>query len=284
MNILVTGTNGFIGKHLLEDFRKQGLNAFPLKCRLPNYVEVSREIKDNKIDVIYHLAAKIPKGQPIDQKEFYRSNIEGTFDLLNAARENGVKKFIYSSSMAVYGLPETVPLDEGHPTNPFNIYGLTKLIGEQCCRMFEGCFDIIILRFSSVYGTGVTEPKATRIFAEQVLRGDNITIFGKGEAKNDYVYVRDILNALKMALNYQTKFDIFNIGAGHGLSTKELAAIITRLADTGSKISMVDKQELRPYDFIYNVGKAREKLGYRPTEPEQGLKLYLEDLKQLTNA
>jgi UDP-glucose 4-epimerase len=281
MKVLVTGSKGFIGHHLLAELKKSGIEAEAVESRIENKDDVEKEVGRKKPEIIIHLAARIPKGPKIDPTNFYNCNIAGTFNLLNASRMHGVKKFIFTSSMAVYGFPKTVPLNEEHPTEPFNQYGLSKLIGELCCKMFKGEFKIVVLRLSSVYGVGVTEPKATRIFAEQVLQGKDLTIYGKGESLNDYVYVQDVLQAFKATITYdKNDYDVFNIGAGQGMTTKNLAKIIIDLAGGSSKLIMVDKEELRPYDFVYDLGKAKRELNYRPHVPAEGLGNYLEDLRR----
>jgi len=285
MKILVSGGRGFIGKHLLDELKRSGLDAEAVQSRIENKSDVEKEVQAKKPDVIIHLAARIPKGPKIDPTDFYNCNIAGTFNLLNAGRQSGLKKFIYASSMAVYGLPQRVPLDESHPTNPFNQYGLSKLIGELCCQMFKGEFKILVLRLSSVYGVGVTEPKATRIFAEQVLQAKDLTVYGKGESLNDYVYVQDVLQGFKAAIAFdKNDYDVFNIGAGQGMTTKNLAKVIIELSGGKSKLTMVDREELRPYDFVYDLSKAKKELNYRPHAPEEGLKNYLDDLRKSMNA
>jgi nucleoside-diphosphate-sugar epimerase len=248
-SVLVTGGAGFIGSHLCE-----GLLARGYKVRvLDNLVYGQREavpaeaefiqgdIRDiatcqraaKDIHGIFHCAAMSRAGPSQEQIDVCtQSNIAGTQNMLLAARDAGVQRFIYSGSSTYYGNRPT-PHRESDPSDLLNIYGLTKRVGEQYCLLFDEGFDLptVILRYFNVYGprqpeTG-TYALVLGIFLRRHADDQVLEIHGDGQQRRDFVHVRDVVAANIAAYQSQVRREVFNVGSGECFSVKELANMIS---------------------------------------------------------
>lgn len=249
-NILITGGSGFIGSNLVDFFVKEGHNVFVIdnlstglednhnkKASYFMYdivecIDDSEPISDfivkNEISIVYHLAACADIFLSINNPEkVYKINLDASIAILNACSAANIKKFIFASTSAVYGEPETLPVSENHVTNPISPYGLTKLGFEQYMNFFQINHDIemIVFRFPNVYGfrqRSDLEGGVVAIFHEVIENNEQIHIFGDGEQTRDWVDVRDIVIALSLALNDLGKFQIMNLGSGKKTSINML--------------------------------------------------------------
>ena len=153
--------------------------------------------------------------------------------MLNLSRRSEVKRFIFSSSSAVYGNPKYVPIDENHPTNPLSPYALHKLIGEQYCKLYSDIYglDTVCLRYFNVYGNRMSNKGAYKsvisVFREQYNKKQPLNIVNDGEQKRDFVSVNDIIQANILCANNQDTFkgNIYNIGTGKAYTVNEIADI-----------------------------------------------------------
>lgn len=298
-NILVTGATGFIGSYLCEALLQKGHAVFGLsnstdtqkikhlidqkefhflKGDILDLAGLNKIIKENKIEVIFHLAALLLSEKALDNPFLlFDINARGTLNLLNAAYQNKVDRFIYSSTMSVYSEPpQYLPVDEEHPTKPSTVYGVSKLEGELCCNLYSKEMKTIVLRYGGVYGKGQHQHNALFRFVSQTLNNTPITIYGSGLQTSDFVYVKDIIQANLLAME-RGQSDIYNIGSGEEISIKELAEKIINLTGSKSKIVFQDAKVNRPFRFVLNIGKARKILGYSPFSFEQGLSKYVSE-------
>ena len=247
--VLVTGGAGFIGSHLCEGLIGRGLHvrildnlSYGRREWVPPAAEfLEGDIRDPDtcrraaagIHGVFHLAAMSRSGPSQEQIELCTaSNIVGTQNMLLAARDAGVKRFIYSGSSTYYG-NRTPPHRESDPPDLLNIYGVTKRVGEQYTLLFDQGFDLssLVLRYFNVYGPRQPETGAYAlvlgIFLKRRADGKVLEIHGDGRQRRDFVHVRDVVAANIAAYESSLRGEVFNVGSGTNLSVKELADLIS---------------------------------------------------------
>lgn len=304
---LVTGGAGFIGSHIAEELLRQGEHVRILDnlCTgkrenvevLQGDVEfiegdicdeatMKRVVRD--VEVIFHEAAipSVPRSIE-DPFATNRASVDGTLEVLLAARDAHVRRVIYASSSSVYGDNPALPSVETQPTMPISPYGVAKLTGEHYTRVFHHCYGIetVSLRYFNVFGPR-QDPTSmyagvTPIFVRELLAGHRPRIFGDGEQTRDFTYVSDVVQAnLKAASAAGAPGGVFNAGAGRRTSVNRLYEII---ADILSVRIRPRHDPPRPGDIrhsLADVSAARQVLGYEPeVSVADGLRLTVEWLK-----
>jgi len=290
--ILVTGGSGFIGSHLVKRLSDKGeVVAFDkYRCKgkltIPNKFRfIEGDIVDQKkirevmqgVDYVFHLAV-LPLGACTENpRACLETNINGTFGVIEAAKDANVKKIIFSSASSVYG--DTVQtMDESHPLNARTMYGASKIAGEYFLKFFYDMYrlDYVILRYMNVYGPG-QEGGLIMSVLERIKRGLPPIIFGDGSQSFDFVYIDDVVNANILAMESDVTDEVFNIGGEEEVTVKEL--VFTLLELTGSDLAPEFKLEEK-VPMQRRVGssqKAAKLLGYMPTVPiREGLKRVIE--------
>lgn len=297
-NCLVTGGAGFIGSHIVERLLKEGSRVTVVDNlsegkwenlpKHPNLVKHEVSILDNMSkfvtgqDVIFHLAA-LPRVQRSVKypKETHEVNVTGTLNLLLAARDNHVKRFIFSSSSSIYGDQDRLPFSEDMKPNPMSPYALHKLIGEEYCQLFSKLWGLetVCLRYFSVYGPrmypdgdyALLLPKFIKLMSQDKVP----TINGNGEQTRDFTYVSDVVEATLLAAQSHLSGEIFNIGFGKSISVNEVAHTINRLMGKNIK-SIHGPAVVEPRSTLASRTKAFDLLGWEPkVKFEEGLKTML---------
>lgn len=226
-------------------------------------------LASGKYDVVVHLAARAGVRPSIQNPRAYiDTNITGTYNLLEAARAAGTKKFVFASSSSVYGLSKTAPFSEDLPLpQTLSPYAATKLAGEQLCGNFSNLFGLqtVCLRFFTVYGPGQRPDLAIHKFTDMIERGQAIPKFGNGETRRDYTYIDDIVQGVLGAIAYDgAPFDIFNLGESETTTLNEL---IAALENALGKKAVIEQLPEQPGDMprtCADIAKARALLGYDP--------------------
>ncbi|HAW08835.1 MAG TPA: UDP-glucose 4-epimerase [Bacteroidetes bacterium] len=237
MKICITGGAGFIGSNIAEHYIKLGHEvviidnlALGFRQNIPDgakfyHIDINDEeihdiFKKEKFDIVNHHAALMSVRYSVSMPlEDARTNILGSINLLEASKNSGVKKFIFSSSAGtVYGEQDVFPCDENHPNRPVSPYGVSKLSTEKYIEYYNTLFnmDFVIFRYTNVYGrrqNPLGEAGVVAIFALKMLNNQPTYITGDGSITRDYVYIDDILSAHELALNDNVK-GIFNIATG----------------------------------------------------------------------
>lgn len=308
MRTLVTGGAGFIGSHLVERLLRDGhsvailddfndfydpqikranIAAFAKDIRvhdvdLRDGGKVAKVFRNEKFDAIFHLAARAGVRPSIQQPQlYYDTNVAGTVHLLEAARSNGVEKFIFASSSSVYGAARRVPFSEDeHLTQTLSPYAATKIGGEFLCSTYSHLYKIrvVALRYFTVYGARQRPDLAIHQFTRKIHGGEPIDQFGDGTTRRDYTYIDDIIQGTMAALKYGgPAFDVFNLGESDTIELKDLIAAIEKTLGKKAKINRLPEQ---PGDMpltCADISKARKLLGYDPkTKFEDGLPKFVD--------
>lgn len=316
-NILVTGGAGFIGSHLVDRLLSEGrwkvsviddLNDFydpAIKLanaskheKNSNYQLFKADIRDqaslrkifatNGFDCIVHLAARAGVRPSLVQPLLYaETNINGTMNLLEQAREQGIKQFVFGSSSSVYGLNAKVPFGEDDPIRqPISPYAATKAAGELICHTYTHLYGIrsVCLRFFTVYGPRQRPDLAIHKFARLISEDKPIPVFGDGTTRRDYTFIDDIIAGVRGAIDYdKTDYEVINLGESR---TVELRELISLLEKELGKSAQIDREPLQPGDVpqtFADIAKARRLLGYNPqTQIEEGIHTFVRWFRENT--
>jgi UDP-glucuronate 4-epimerase len=310
VNFLVTGGAGFIGSHVCERLLQGGhsvwafddLNAFydpQLKQRNIREIQalakpfefLQGDITDRaaldelfagaKFDQVIHLAARAGVRPSLAEPALYqRVNVEGTVNVLEAARHAGVKKITIASSSSVYGVNSKVPFAESDPIfAAISPYAASKLACEALGHVYHHVYgtDIAMLRFFTVYGPRQRPDLAIFKFAKLISAGKPIPVFGDGSSARDYTFVSDTVDGVMACTQKQFGFEIFNLGESQ---TVTLNRLIEVLENALGRKAIIDRQPAQPGDVpltFADITKARAQLGYRPRiKIEEGIGLFID--------
>ena len=318
-NILITGGAGFIGSHLVDRLLAEGDWSITVVDDFNNFYdpEIKREnvrlhlrsslyelhevdIRDRlalkavsalkRFDCIVHLAARAGVRPSLTQPLLYsETNINGTLNLLELAREHNVKQFVFGSSSSVYGLNAKVPFSEEDPIfHPISPYAATKAAGELLCHTYSHLYGLrcICLRFFTVYGARQRPDLAIHKFARLISSGNPIPVFGDGLTRRDYTYVDDIIAGVRAAIDYSgSDYEVINLGESRTVELRELISLLEKELDQSA---VIDRQPLQPGDVsqtFADISKARRLLGYNPQTPiEEGIHRFVEWFRTNENA
>jgi len=305
MRTLVTGGAGFIGSNLVKQLVLDGHEVAVLdnlmsgyKCNLDpidgiRFVEA--DIRDEGAvgkamvgaEVVFHLAASVGNKRSIDHPILDAEiNVLGTLRVLEAARREGVRKIVTSSSAGIFGELTTLPIREDHPVEPDSPYGCTKLCEEKQCLAYAKLYDIeaVCLRYFNVYGPNQrfdAYGNVIPIFAFKMLRGETLTIFGDGEQTRDFINVRDVVQANIKAAHAVGVSGAFNMGSAGRITINNLVDLLQEAS--GIKPEFVHGPP-RPGDVrhsLADISAAREAFGFEPTiSLQEGLKEYMDWAKE----
>jgi UDP-glucuronate 4-epimerase len=317
MNFLVTGGAGFIGSHVCERLLRDGhavwafddLNNFydpQLKRRNLREVQalakpfefVHGDITDRaaldevfssvKFDQVIHLAARAGVRPSLADPALYqRVNVEGTVNVLEAARTHRVKKIIIASSSSVYGVNSKTPFSESDPIfSAVSPYAASKLACEALGHVWHHIYgmDVAVLRFFTVYGPRQRPDLVIYKFAKLISAGKPIPVFGDGSAARDYTFITDTLDGIIASTQKEFGYEIFNLGESQ---TVKLTRLIELLEAAFDKKAVIDRQPMQlgdvPITFA-DISRAREKLGYNPhVKIEQGISLFVNWFQKSTS-
>lgn len=310
-SILVTGGAGFIGSHLVEHLLAEGgwnvsivddLNDFYSPAiKLANLEAIKEKgdvnfheadirspealkpvFDETDFDVIVHLAARAGVRPSLREPKLYaETNINGTINLLEFARDHEIKQFVFGSSSSVYGENEKLPFAEDDPIfHPISPYAATKAAGELICHTYSHLFDIrtVCLRFFTVYGARQRPDLAIHKFSKRIRDGNPISMFGDGSTRRDYTYIDDIISGVRAAIDYDSSMhEVINLGESE---TTELSRLIELLEENIGKKAVIDHQPLQPGDVpitYADISKARRLLNYNPqTKIADGIPKFVE--------
>lgn len=297
--ILVTGGAGFIGSHLVDrllgaqnaqvtvidnfnsfyspDVKRRNISAH---LDNPDFVlhevdiccseSIGRVFAENEFDAVVHLAAYAGvRPSLLNPKLYNEVNVCGTLNLLEAAKNRGVRQFVFGSSSSVYGINCKTPFSEDDKiSRTISPYAATKAAGELLCHTYSHLYDIrtVCLRFFTVYGARQRPDLAIHKFSKLIFEGEPIPMFGDGTTRRDYTYIDDIIQGVGAAIGYdKSDHEIFNLGESHTIELRELIALLEKSL---GREAIIERHAMQPGDVpvtFADVSKARELLGYRPT-------------------
>ena len=287
MKALVTGGAGFIGSNVVKLLVDEGWDVSVLDNLSTGYPEnlegldvdlVEGDVRDREIvprlcqgrDAIFHLAASIGNAKSLAlPQEDADVNAVGTVNVLEAARQAGVRRFVYSSSAGIFGELQAGAIREDHPQEPISPYGVSKLAGEKQTLCFARLYGMIgvCLRYFNVYGVHQRYDaygNVIPIFASRLLAGEALTIFGDGEQTRDFVNVKDVARANVRAATRAARSGVYNVGSGTAITVNELARAVQDAAGLTARIVFA---EPRPGDVRHcraDIAKLRGDLGLEP--------------------
>jgi len=316
MNFLVTGGAGFIGSHVCERLLRDGhrvwafddLNPFydpqlkrqnlgDIQALAKPFEFVQGDLCDRaaldelfgrvRFDQVVHLAARAGVRPSLAEPALYlRVNVEGTANLLEAARTRGVNKIIITSSSSVYGVNAKVPFSESDPIfSAISPYAAGKLACEALGHVYHHVYglDVTVLRLFTVYGPRQRPDLAIRKFATLIQAGQPVPVFGDGRMARDYTYVTDTVDGILAATRQEFGFQIFNLGESQ---TVTLDRLVELLEAALGKAAVIDRRPPQPGDVpvtFADITKARAQLGYHPqVKIEAGIKLFIDWFRRNT--
>ncbi|KEY75007.1 hypothetical protein S7711_01349 [Stachybotrys chartarum IBT 7711] len=296
--ILVTGGAGFIGSHLVDallaeecwrvvvvdnfdDYYAPEIKRANIAAHIanPNYklhdvdivdaLALRAVFADKKFDAIVHLAARAGVRPSLEDPGSYMdTNVVGTLNLLECAKDFGVRRFLFGSSSSVYGLNVKVPFSEDANTSqPISPYAASKKSAELLCHTYSHLYGIrcISLRFFTVYGPRQRPDLAIHKFARLIFEGKPIPVFGDGTTRRDYTYVDDIIQGIRAALDYEgSNYEVFNLGESQTIALYDLIVLLEESID---RRAIIDWRESQAGDMsitFADIAKAKGVLGYKP--------------------
>lgn len=305
MKTIVTGGCGFIGSHIVELLLAKGhevivLDNLSTGCRenIANFIGKIKFIECDiskpgewmrifkGIDWVFHIAALADIVPSIRRPaDYFRSNVDGTFNVLEAARAANVKKFIYTASSSCYGIPDRYPTSEIAQIRPQYPYALTKFLGEQLVMHWAQVYKLpaVSLRFFNVYGprsrTSGTYGAVFGVFLAQKLAGKPFTIVGDGSQTRDFTYVSDVANAVLASAESPIVGEIFNVGSGQTVSVNKIVELLG-----GEKVH-IPKRPGEPDCTFADISKIQKMIGWKPKITiEEGVKSLLKNIDYWRNA
>jgi len=314
MHILITGGAGYIGSHVVRQLSRDKsikvtvvdnlcggefdstsvLKSFFdedrfnfIELDLASFDEVEGLFKNNSFDEVIHFAAHLQVGESVQKPlKYYMNNTVNTTHLIEMCIKYSVNRFIFSSTAAVYGEPNLVPIAETLPTQPINPYGMSKLMSEQVLQdsaKAHSNFKFVILRYFNVAGASsdnsigeahIPETHLIPLIIHAAIgKREKIMIFGDdydtpdGTCIRDYVHVEDLAAAHIEALEYLeegNESDIFNCGYGHGYSVKEVVDAVKSVSGVDFKVEIAPRREGDPAQLIADNAKIQNKMGWKP--------------------
>ncbi|CAD6875098.1 SDR family oxidoreductase [Methylomonas fluvii] len=307
MKVLVTGGAGFIGSHLSRELWRQGHEVTVIDSLVGGRKETiadllgqerfefqHADIRDAQtiaplfagIDWVFHLAGLADIVPSIEQpRAYYETNVSGTFNVLEAARAAGIKRFVYAASSSCYGIPAQFPTPETAAIQPQYPYALTKYLGEELVMHWAQLYGLpaVSLRLFNVYGPHARTTGAYGavfgVFLAQKINGKPFTVVGDGTQTRDFTYVTDVANAFIAAAESQLRGEIMNVGSGGTYSVNQLVGLL------GGPIEYIPKRPGEPDCTFAETGKIKAKLGWQPQVSfEQGVANMLAHIDYWQNA
>ncbi len=311
---LVTGGAGFIGSHLVDRLLKEGWQVTVVDNFDPFYdpaikrknisthfdyetyrlleidirdMEALQEKLTDDYDVIVHLAAKAGVRPSIQDPIGYQEvNVKGTQNLLEFARHRGIKQFIFGSSSSVYGVNPNVPWKEDDCVlKPISPYASTKVSGELLGHVYSYLYEIrfIALRFFTVYGPRQRPDLAIHKFAQLMLKGEPLPIYGDGSSRRDYTYIDDIIEGVRKAMDYtDTLYEVINLGNNQTVSLLEMVRTLEEALGIKAKLEFLPPQPGDVPQTWADMKKAERLLGFKPkTRFEKGIEEFVKWVRQV---
>lgn len=303
MNLLVVGGAGYIGSHMVKrllaskhsvtildnlstGYRDAVIGGEFIQGDIGNSALLDKVFSENKFDAVLHFASYIQVGESVKKPDiYYQNNLSNTINLLNAMNAAGVKKFIFSSTAAIFGEPSYTPIDEAHPKQPINPYGRSKWMVEQILEDYDHAYELksVCLRYFNAAGADADGEIGERHEPETHLipillqvasnRRERVSVFGTdyptpdGTCIRDYIHVMDLCDAHIAALSYLRDHNLsgrFNLGNGTGFSVAQVIDAVESVTGKSLSIDYVERRPGDPAILVADATLARSTLGWSP--------------------
>ena len=279
MKILVTGVNGFVGKHLSRYLRGKGFEILGVDITqggdlvgdISNPDFVLNSLARENFDALIHLAAMADVKKTVeDPYSTYKVNDFGTLNMLELASKKNIQRFLYASSANVYGVPADRPVTEATPFNPRLPYDYSKVIAEMLVRSYgiHKKLDVSITRSWLLFGEWEAQNRAVPRFVRACLSNEKIPLFNGGQDVTDPTYAENYGRIAELILTKdQASGEAFNVGSGSKMSVREIAERIKKATDSSSELELLPPRtefEREPQISYPSIDKLRNKLGYEP--------------------
>lgn len=303
MKILVAGGAGYIGSHMvrmLDDlglavvtfddlsagFRNAVLGGEFVQGSLHDKAALAGLFKVHQFDAVVHFAGSIAVGESVrEPAKYYQNNLTGTLNLLDAMRAHGVNKLVFSSTAAIFGVPQYTPIDEAHPQAPINPYGMTKWVTERILRDYDVAYGLhsVVLRYFNAAGAspdaalGERHDPETHLIplALRAAKGvlPELTVFGTnydtpdGTCIRDYIHIVDLCDAHVLALQHLMaggESRAYNLGNGQGYSVKEVIQVAERISGKNIPVRYSGRRDGDPPRLVADASKIKKAWGWNP--------------------
>jgi len=305
---IVTGGAGFIGSHIVDALLDLGHDVIVIDNmstgRRENLAHLSVFVKTGRVRVVEHdiaVCGGAPEGWQVlfqgadwvfhmaaladivpsiqNPRDYFRANVDGTFNVLEAARAGGVKRFVYAASSSCYGIPDIYPTPENTAKAPQYPYAVTKMIGEELVMHWAQVYGVaaLSLRMFNVYGprsrTSGTYGAVFGVFLAQKLAKKPYTVVGDGNQTRDFTFVSDVVDAFVQAAQSDLSGEIMNVGSGH---TYSINRVVERL---GGPVSYIPKRPGEPDCTFADISRITSRLNWQPTVSlEDGIQVLLDNI------
>lgn len=303
MQVLVTGGAGYIGSHMVRmlsqlghtvvvfdnlstGFRDAVLGGKLVQGSLHDKAALGALFGAHLFDAVVHFAGSIAVGESVrDPAKYYQNNLAGTLNLLDAMRAHGVNRMVFSSTAAIFGVPRYVPIDEAHPQEPINPYGMSKWVTERILRDYDAAHGLcsVALRYFNAAGAspdaalGERHDPETHLIplALRAAKGElpQLTVFGTdydtpdGTCIRDYIHIVDLCEAHILALRHLMsggESRAYNLGNGHGYSVKEVIEIVERISGKRVPVQYGSRRAGDPPRLVADASQIRKDWGWSP--------------------
>ena len=294
LRIWITGCAGFLGTRLAQRLTAAGHQVVGLSRRTCSaadqsvIIDLATDEAPEKLrelgevsgypDVVVHAASRQPGQHSVS--EYVKSNVLTTSNLLEALNCFPPRLLVYTSTLSVYGVPNSSPVNEIHPIIGKTSYALTKYWAEQIVETFQNKSQVIILRLPSLYGWGRADSFIDGL-ARQAMRDETIELFARGEIVRDVLYVDDVVYAIMRCIANppEPAFGCFNLGCGTRITTSEYALALVEALGSRSVIVPVERFSSNQFDLYADIEEARCQIGFRPTGLVDSMKRYASELR-----
>lgn len=314
MKVLVTGSAGFIGYHLIQKLLQRGdvvlgidsLNDYydpALKNKRNELLEGNTSYTFKQVDIcdkdalravfdefkpemIVHLAAQPGvRYSLINPGAYANSNVLGTINIFEMAKDFGIKRVVFASSSSVYGANKKIPFSEKDVTDaPVSLYAATKKACELIAHSYHDIYktEMVGLRFFTVYGPWYRPDMALFSFSKNIVRGDSVKLFNNGEMKRDFTYVTDIVDGIIASMDTPNlQFEIFNLGCDDPVELQQVVGLLEKRLGVDAKKEYLPMQKGDVKITYADVSKAKELLGFEPkVHIEEGIELFTKWFKE----
>ena len=294
LRIWITGCAGFLGTRLAQRLAAAGHHVVGLSRRISTAadhsvaIDLASDEAPEKLrelgeaygypDVVIHAASRQP-GQH-NLSEYIKSNVLTTSNLLEGLNCFPLRQFVYTSTLSVYGVPDSSPVKEIHPIKGENSYALTKYWAEQIVETFQNKSQVIILRLPSLYGWGQADSFIDGL-ARQAMKDETIELFSRGEIVRDVLHVDDVVEAITRCIANPPEpvFSCFNLGCGTRTTASEYALALVEALGSKSLVVPVDRFPSNQFDLYADIEEARCQIGFHPTGLAHSMRRYASELR-----